>query len=539
MKLKYWLIVILIFGAFLRVVNINNNPKSLYGDELSIVYDAYSILKTGHDEKGVFLPLTFDLGGGRPGGYVYATVPFVAIFGLTGFAVRATSILSGVILIYLIYLIGKLLVDEKFGVIAAFLYALSPWDIEISRGGFETHLALCLGVLGFYAFLKAKENLDWYLVSAIAFGLTLHTYPTYRLIIPLFVVFLFFFKKNLKTLIKNWQVILAGAIFVLAFVLSLYQTFGRGAKDRFSNINIFSSPDLKTQITQKIDYERPLDGLSSTLNYLFHNKFLEYGNVILDNYTQNLSLNFLFLHGDTIPRHNPSLLGEFWWVDFFLCFFGLVYLIKNNLRLLFLFLGWIFISPLAASLIAGAHSLRNTFMLPPIFFLSAFGVYYLILLIKNRNIKILSATLIGLFIVEFLIFADRIYFLSANQFSGQWSYDARQASELAVTEKSKYNFVILSDKIDNIEYAYPVYAQVEPESVISQNAHKSTLLDNEFRKYDNVYIGRIRREDLGSFAKQLGGTVLYIGNKEEKRDIPSSELLIGPDQQPTIIMVRR
>ncbi|KKS18270.1 MAG: hypothetical protein UU74_C0009G0001, partial [Candidatus Woesebacteria bacterium GW2011_GWA1_41_7] len=49
----------------------------MYGDELTMVYDTYSISKTGMDATGQKLPLTFKMGAGRPGGYIYFSVPFV------------------------------------------------------------------------------------------------------------------------------------------------------------------------------------------------------------------------------------------------------------------------------------------------------------------------------------------------------------------------------------------------------------------------------------------------------------------------------
>jgi hypothetical protein len=73
---KSALALILIFAFLLRFINISSNPPALYGDELTMVMDAYSVLKTGHDTTGEFLPLTFSKGEGRPGGYIYSSLPF-------------------------------------------------------------------------------------------------------------------------------------------------------------------------------------------------------------------------------------------------------------------------------------------------------------------------------------------------------------------------------------------------------------------------------------------------------------------------------
>ena len=82
--LKHKIILfILLLAFFLRIYGIDTNPKSMYGDELTLVYDTYSLLKTGQDQTGQAWPLFFSMGGGRPAGYIYATIPFTAIFGPT------------------------------------------------------------------------------------------------------------------------------------------------------------------------------------------------------------------------------------------------------------------------------------------------------------------------------------------------------------------------------------------------------------------------------------------------------------------------
>ena len=133
MKIKVALSIILLLGFALRIIDINNNPPSLYGDELTIALDVNSLLHTGQDQLGNYFPLTFEMGAGRPAGYVYFSIPFVAIFGPTAMGVRMLSILSGIGIILLMYLLGKRLFSEKIVLLAASMTALSPWDISLSR----------------------------------------------------------------------------------------------------------------------------------------------------------------------------------------------------------------------------------------------------------------------------------------------------------------------------------------------------------------------------------------------------------------------
>ena len=50
-KIK-WLLAITILGALLRFWGLGQNPPGLYWDEVSLGWNAYSILKTGLDEHG-------------------------------------------------------------------------------------------------------------------------------------------------------------------------------------------------------------------------------------------------------------------------------------------------------------------------------------------------------------------------------------------------------------------------------------------------------------------------------------------------------
>ena len=54
----FWVIAgIVCLAFFLRIYKVSSLPPSLSWDEVSIGYNAYSIVKTGFDEHHKFLPL--------------------------------------------------------------------------------------------------------------------------------------------------------------------------------------------------------------------------------------------------------------------------------------------------------------------------------------------------------------------------------------------------------------------------------------------------------------------------------------------------
>lgn len=536
---KVVLIAIVLLGFFLRVIFVNSSPPSLYGDELTIALDSYSLLRTGHDQLGNFLPLTFPMGAGRPAGYVYGSIPFIAIFGPTALGVRMLSILSGMGIIVLLYFLGEQLFSQRLGLLASFIGAVSPWEISLSRGGFEAHFALFLALLGLYLFLKARNKPLLFVFSLACFGLTLHSYPTYKLTLLLFLPLLFWFsgiRKNFSPTGKKYF-IFGLILFLLLGFTALTQTFIGGSETRFSGINIFSQQKIKSDIEQKIDYERQITDLPGIIAKNFHNTPVEYGKVLLENYLQNFSMDFLIIHGDRNPRQNMATMGEIYLADAFLIIIGILsFWSKSRKSLLFLFL-WIVLSPISTAIVDLPHALRSALMLPPLLLLSALGLDRVISQRKRIGFYLISA----LFLIQFIFFFQKLYFLAPKEYSNFWAYSGKLASQVALENKDKYNFVILSDKIDSVEFAYPVYAKIDPQIVIEQNSGREKLGGHDFKRFGNVFIGTLQGEDVFKLASNLNGSMLYVTVASDIRDFKDKDYqtLKGLDGKDSILMFKK
>lgn len=543
MNKKMILGIIVTLAFLLRVISLNSNPPALYGDELTMLLDVNSILHTGYDTTGKFLPLNFTMGGGRPVGYGYFSIPFVALFGPGALAIRLLSVLSGVGIVILIYWLGRLFFSKPVGLIAAGLLAISPWDLSLSRGGFETHFALFLSLLGVVMFLKADKRPWFYIISILSFGLSINTYSTYKLTLPLFFPILLWF-SNLQGGFFNKKnriyLILSAGILMLFLFLLLFQALFNSSETRFLSINIFTQDEIKTQITQNINERRNLNPLNEKFSKFLDNKVWEYGFFLGRNYLNNFSTGFLFLDGDRNPRHNMAGTGSFYIAELISIFFGMGYLFrKNYLKKLIFLISWILLSPVATSLISDPHSLRSSFMLPPIVLLSAVGLYYLWTLRKKLLIKGLIFVCLFGFLIQFIFISGNLYFISPNKYSRFWAYPARKATEIAVQNKEKYNYIFLSDRIDAIEFAYPVYAEVDPTKVLEQNKSQTQIEEYKFRRYGNVYIGYIPDSQVEGFTGSLEGSVLYIGPSEDRKFLNQSELINGLDGRSALVLEKK
>lgn len=490
----------------------------MYGDELTLAFDAYSISQTGYDQKGEKLPLVFQLGGARPPVYVYATIPLASILGPTALAARTVSALSGIGIVILLYFIVIEFFGKKTALFASFLGAISPWGISISRGSFETNLALFLALLGIFGLLKSLKRPIWLLVAGFSFALSMQTYATYRLTIPLILtVFIILNFQKFKKITENRLIFIPTALILLAsLLLGLYLMVSIGGRDRFSNINVFQSDQTEATTTQKISVEREKINLPKFIETIFHNKYMEKTGIFFQNYLDNFTGQFLFLTGDSNPRHNPSGMGEFYWISLILIIFALPALKKSHPKLLITLTSWILLTPIASSLVGEAHALRSSFLLPPILILSAIGFSK----IWELKAIIWRKTIIGLVIfaisIQFIYFYERVYIVAPQLYEEFWSYSAKQASQIANEERGNFDYIILSNDIPNMEYAYPTYNKLDPRLVMEQNRTKSELNQYSFFKYENVYIGSLPKGALVSFLSSLPGSYFYLSPLEDK-----------------------
>src|SRR3989344_3604794 len=151
---NYLLILIIFLALILRFYQLGKYPPSLFIDELSNGYNAYSILKTGRDEYGNFLPLTFkSFGDYNPALSVYTLVPAISILGLNDYAVRAPAALFGVgSVIGVYFLTYEIFKRRKVALFSAFLLSISPWHLQFSRYDHEATFMVFYTTLALVAF---------------------------------------------------------------------------------------------------------------------------------------------------------------------------------------------------------------------------------------------------------------------------------------------------------------------------------------------------------------------------------------------------
>ena len=347
------------------------------------------------------------------------------------------------------------------------------------------------------------------LLTALLWGLAINTYPTYKVVLPLFLILLVLLTGGLKAVLKvNKKLLVCTALVVISIIcLTLGQTFFGIAETRFKNINMFSNLTIREQIVQNVNFDRTHSLLQGRAAELFYNKPIEYLALFIDNYLQNYSTAYLFLTGDSNPRHNMTQSGILFWGEFITLFYGLYLLSSKEKEVVRLLVGWLLLAAIATAMVAEPQTLRNSFMLPPLLLVSAFGFvsFY-------HKFKLAGTFLFIVLVFQFAFLYHRQVYLSPVKQAHFWSYPAQIAAKFAYQQRQDFDYVFISDRINDVEYAYQVYNKIDPNQIIASNVSRIEVKGYMFKKIEGVHIGQIPKDVTEDFLKSLSGSALFIGD---------------------------
>lgn len=230
-------------GGFLRFHGLADVPPGLNQDEAVNGYDAYSLLLTGRDHHGHPFPFAGleSFGDWASPLLTFLTVPAVGLFGLNVAAIRGVAAAVGVLLIPAVYLLGEEIFRRRaVGVVAAWLVAVSPWHVHLSRLAIPPTLVPTAVALSLLALLRAGRSGDTerVVVASIAAALAIGCYPTMKLYIPLLLLAALAIYLPVVRRMRVGALVAAAGILLLAagpiYYLSLADPGGRARLDQVS-----------------------------------------------------------------------------------------------------------------------------------------------------------------------------------------------------------------------------------------------------------------------------------------------------------------
>lgn len=413
---------IIFIAIIFRFYALGKIPLSLYWDEAAVGYNAYSMLLTGRDEYGNFLPLLFrSFEDYKMPAYVYLSVIPIGFFGLNEFSIRFVSAFAGVIAIIVTYFLTRILFAQFFSsqknilvdksnaiaLLASFLLAISPWHLQFSRTGFEANVALTTSLAGFYFFFKSFANQRYFPFAFFFFTLSFYLYRSIFIFLPVMLIgLIIIFRKELFSSERRRKTIMTLVVFILCIAPITYAVFVGPGRVRADQVSVFRHSQeaiLENLHKQQED--------STYISRLLYNRRITYAKITIQNYLSHFSPAFLFFNGDGNGRHTVKNRGVLyrWEMPFLLLGIFLMLRQKSKLRLILIL--WILVAPLAASLATPSpHALRSLNLLPVPQILTASGIIFVFFKLKK------------LYRLAFFLLLTLVIFVSFNKYWKEYKY---------------------------------------------------------------------------------------------------------------------
>lgn len=492
-------LLIILIALLLRTYHLSSVPPSISIDEMSFGYNAYSLLKTGRDEYGAFLPFTLRAYDDyRPAILSYIIIPFIKLFGLSAFGIRFPSVILSLITLVALYRITLLLFvittksnksppkQQKaitykiIALLVVFLYAICPWNIYLSRLALDTNAGLTFFSVGLWIFLEyiVNEKLSSLIGASIFFAISFYAYNGIKFFIPFFLVtlILLFYQTFLQ---RKKEILIAAILFVIVLSPLLLTFLNTTNLTRFTSLNLFTQeePLILQTSSQRLLYEN-----NNTLGKIFDNRRIGIVPLFITNYLINIDPTWLYADDYQHQEYKTPDFGLFYFFELPFFLFGLYYIVKENIfpkKIFLLLLAWILFSIIPAAITYDTPSaVRIYTALPAFLIIEGCGFYFLLQwFAKQKNsINILLNTCTGVVIlISFIWFIHAYFVLLSFQYSQKFSYGVTNAIQYATSHESSYKHIVISNRGD-LEFSYIYYlffTKYDPAEYLKQGGTQS------------------------------------------------------------------
>jgi len=531
----FWISVIFILAlAFsVRTYKLDQVPAGMTWDEAAIGYNGFAIVHLRRDEWLTKLPLSFrSFGDYKSPLSIYLNGAFTFLFGLNLWAVRVPFALSGVasvlgmlLLIRELYTLYSEKIDLKHKTkLSAFtslsigmLTALSVWHVHFSRAGFESGLALTWiiwGVFFFYFFLRLRVHsvISYLLIlsSGSCLSLSLYTYHSAKIMVPLLVLSLVVLHKN-ELLGKVRQVTLAATLSLISLLPLLSDTlYGQGSA-RFSQTSLFDGSLTSTQIIY----------------------------TVLKNFLLHLTPQFLLFGETATLRHGDGQWGVIYITEFILLIAAIAMIILACINQRHVLhhkmvrsVGLIGVLWIIAGILPAAigkeipHPNRALLALPGFYLLISIPIYWGLQKITSTitSGKTLPRILFGMLllchILLFLTHQNEYYTQYYHQSEESFFYGYEDAFDFAITHEEEAEKILFTSYYGQ-PYIYALFFR----QTLPDWYHWGSLVKYEFT--DRITSGDLNRKN-----------TLIIATPDEIDPALGQELVIAPNGKVKFVLIK-
>jgi len=222
--------IIMLIGVFARGFMLGSVPGGINMDEAFGAYEGYSLLHYGVDSWGYPFPVYLETwGSGMSALNSYLMIPFLAVFGTHTWVIRLPQFIASCFTLPVIYKLLCRTVNQDAALTGLLYLAVCPWSIMYARWGLDCNLAPAFLLFGFYFFVLGVEKSEYYLLSALFYGLGLYCYATIWPVVPVLLILMAIYLLYTKKLRLNLHTVAAICILgVIALPLILFLLVNNG-----------------------------------------------------------------------------------------------------------------------------------------------------------------------------------------------------------------------------------------------------------------------------------------------------------------------
>lgn len=438
---------ILAVAAALRLYKLGQIPAGIFRDEAEKGLNGWFLLQNGTDATGHPWPLFIEVFGVTTSAiYQYATIPFLAIGGLTEFTTRLPAAVVGTATVALTWAFARRAWNWKVAAWAAAFLAVSPWHMPLSRWaqqGIFLPFFFAAAAYTMARFITAPQpRTRWLAVTGFCLGLAMYSYDPARLFAPLLpaaaaIIWFPVWKKNRRAVLAAFAFFLV----TVSPVLWLFTTQTDAAAARFRFLSIAQPGHSSGQIILQF----------------------------LQNYAAHFSPGFLLATGDANLRHGlgrgvlttPEIMGTVTAV-FVLVFSKKLRLSRRGRSFALFCLLWILLAPIPASLTREGipHALRTQMALPAWQLLAAYVLVEAARSNKQRLNRVLfTAGIIGLTAIGAYLTISTYFRTYPRDSALEWQYGVKQALQY-VNQPATQDSQVVFRYIPGAEYIVPFYEKM-------------------------------------------------------------------------------
>src|SRR3990167_3108152 len=473
---------IFLIAFILRFYSLSQFPAGFHIDEASLGYNAYSLLLTGRDENNNRFPLYVDMfGDNRPSGYHYLTEIPIKFLSLNEFSTRFPGAIFGTLTVVSFFFLAQLLFkSKKVSLISFFLLAIASWHVVLSRASAETIVSLFFIISGFALLLFSlqKQKPIYCFAAAATLSISFLFYHTSRVFVPLlfFVSILYLYPTWIKSR-KKYKISLLLSFFILSFISFSLVFLIKGGAGRFSQVNIFSYPEVKLVLEEQIRE----DGISKAPVFLtraFHNKVINYSLTFASNYFDYFSGKFLFVQGGLPNWYKVPGLGLIYIVELPFILIGLFYLFFSKNRYHKFPLMCLILAPVTAAFTVDdtPNIQRAIVMFPMIELMAVYGFISFMNRFSGSGRKVLTVFFTLLLFLNFFYFIHQYFIHSQVHRNWYRNEGFGQMVNLVKKDYARYDKIIITKSLGGVYPLVLFYMKYDPNQYQKEGSPKD--IDN-------------------------------------------------------------